>query len=532
MRILERHCFLFGLVLVAFLSACQDRNNSKINNQENDFKKNTKPNVVIINADDLGYGDLGMYGATKINTPNIDKLASQGRMFTDFHSASAVCSPSRYALLTGRYPARIDLWAPIFLRHPLVIDTSRTTIADVMKDAGYATAVIGKWHLGFQNESPIDWNAPLKPGPLELGFDYYFGIPVVNSHPPFVYVEDHHIVGLTPEDPMVYGKHAETRWFPEKYGLADIGGGRAAHFIYDDRMVGTTLKNKAVEWIKAHKNEAFFLYFATTNIHHPFTPAPRFIGESEIGRYGDFILELDWIVGEVMAALEEEGLADNTLVIFTSDNGPMLNLGGQHAWELGHRANGNLLGFKFDAWEGGHRVPFIARWPGKIPAGTKSDVLASNIDMLATLAALVDHPLEPGEGPDSFNMLPALIGEPEKPIRDFLVISPEDKPNITIRKGDWVYISAQDGGGFEDTIVGRPNLGGGAAFPFTGQKNSDFINGKIKPGAAPAQLYNLEKDLYQTENLYYDYPEKVEELKNLLYKVLEIKEHTRPYNEK
>ncbi|HET7361829.1 MAG TPA: arylsulfatase [Salinimicrobium sp.] len=522
----------YHLVIALLILACSCK--AQTNNQENEpraIQEYKRPNVVIINVDDLGYGDVGVYGATKVSTPNIDKLASQGRMLTDFHSASAVCSPSRYALLTGRYPSRADFWNAIFLKHPLVIDTSRTTIADVMKEAGYATAAIGKWHLGFQNERPINWNEPLKPGPLELGFDYYFGVPVLNSHPPFVYVENYNVVGLTPDDPMVYGKHAETRWFPEKFGLSDIGGGRAAHFLYDDRMVGTTLKNKAVEWIKEHSDEPFFLYYATTNIHHPYTPAPRFIGSSEAGRYGDFIHELDWIVGEVMATLEEEGVADNTLLIFTSDNGPMLNQGGQHAWELGHRANANLLGFKFDAWEGGHRVPFIARWPGVIPAGTESDELLSNIDLMATMAALVGEPLEPGEAPDSFNMLPALTGEPEEPIRDFLVISPQSKEHLSIRKGNWMFISGQGGGGFTAKKVGAHAFGGAAAFPFTGQENSDIVDGEIKPGAAPAQLYNLEEDLYETENLYYDLPEKVEELKNLLHKALEVKDHTRPYNE-
>lgn len=527
MKLFKRFPILIGMALPFFFSSCESGTG-----QESDLsgKPEGKPNVVIINVDDLGYGDVGVYGATKVETPNIDRLAAEGRMFTDFHAASAVCSPSRYALLTGRYPSRAELWSPIFLRTPLVIDTTRLTIADVMKDAGYATAVIGKWHLGFQDERPINWNDPLDPGPLELGFDYYFGVPVLNSHPPFVYVENHKVVGLTPDDPLIYGKHAETRWFPEKFGLSDIGGGKAAHFLYDDRMVGTTLKDKAVDWIKAHKDEPFFLYFATTNIHHPYTPAPRFIGSSEAGRYGDFIHELDWIVGEVLAALEEEGLSDNTLVIFTSDNGPMLNQGGQDAWELGHRSNGNLLGFKFDAWEGGHRVPFIARWPGKIPAGTSSDELLSNIDMLATLAALVDRPLEPGEGPDSFNMLPALTGEPEEPIRDLLVISPQNKNNLSIRKGNWMYISGQGGGGFATDKIGSHTLGGPPAFPFTGQQNSDIAGGEIKPGAAPAQLYNLEVDLYQSENLYYEHPEKAKELEELLHRVTRQVDYSRPYN--
>ena len=482
--------------------------------------QNERPNVIIINVDDLGYGDTGVYGATKVETPNIDRLAEQGRRFTDFHAASAVCSPSRYALITGEYPSRNDLWSPIFLKTPLVVDEGRMTIGKVMQRAGYATAIIGKWHLGFGNQNPIDWNKELKPGPLELGFDYYFGVPVLNSHPPFVYVENHHVVGLVPDDPMVYGVEAETRWFPEKFGLKDIGGGRAAHGLYDDRMVGTTLKDKAISYIEEHKSEPFFLYFATTNIHHPFTPAPRFIGTSQAGRYGDFIHELDWMVGEVMDTLKEQGLEDNTILILTSDNGGMLNQGGQDAYAMGHHQNSDLLGFKFDAWEGGHRVPMIVRWPGRVPENSVSDEMLSNVDFLATMAALVEQPLAVHEGPDSYNMLPAFVGNPKKPIRDHLLISPSKPQNLAIRQGKWMYISGQDGGGFSGTKVGSHTFGGAAAFPFTGQKNSDVSNGKIKTDAAPGQLYDLEKDPYESINVFYDNPKVAKKMEKLLAEVL------------
>ncbi|MEK6234451.1 MAG: sulfatase-like hydrolase/transferase, partial [Planctomycetales bacterium] len=281
------------------------------------------PNVVVIFADDLGYGDVGCYGAKKLKTPNIDRLAKEGRRFTDAHSASAVCTPSRYALITGEYPFRKRLSKPVFLKTGLVVDPDRTTVADVMKNAGYATAWVGKWHLGFGKLTP-DCNGDLKPGPLEVGFDYYFGVPVVNSHPPFVFVENHRVVGLAAEDPFVYGKAAKTQAFPEKMGLTQIGGADAAHALYRDESVGTRLMEKSVEWIKANRDKPFFLYLATTNIHHPFTPAPRFRGTSQCGRYGDFVHELDWIVGQVTDALEQLGLADDTLVIFTSDNGGMI----------------------------------------------------------------------------------------------------------------------------------------------------------------------------------------------------------------
>ncbi len=478
-----------------------------------------RPNVIIINADDIGYGDLSSYGATKVRTPNIDKIAEQGISFTDAHSASAVCSPSRYGLMTGQYPARQEhLWGPLMLKEPLSIDTDQMTIARLMKEAGYKTAIIGKWHLGFgRREELLDWNKPLKPGPLELGFDYYYGVPVLNSHPPFVYVENHHVVGLVPEDPLVYGKMSTAREFDEKFELDAIGGGEAAHALYKDREIGTNLKNRAINWIRENREGPFFLYFATTNIHHPFTPAPQFIASSDAGPYGDSIHELDWMVGEITKALEEEGLVDNTLLIFTSDNGGMFNRGGQTAWEAGHRLNGKLLGMKFGAWEGGHRVPFIVRWPGVAPAGKKSDELISNVDMLATLADIVARDLLDDEGPDSVNMINAFKGiEGDKPIRESLVISPFQKTHLTIRSGKWVYIGAQDEGGFGGTRIGQHMFAGAAAVGFTSQENSDIENGKIRAGAPPAQLYNLENDPYQTTNVYNHFPDVVRQMKALI----------------
>ena len=334
--------------------------------------------VVLIYADDLGYGDLSCYGAKKIQTPNIDRLARTGRLFTDAHSSSAVCTPSRYGLLTGEYPWRIGSRSPVFAQHGLIIEPEKTTLADIFRKAGYSTACFGKWHLGFGDPSP-DWNAELKPGPLELGFDHYYGVPVVNSHPPFVFVDDYRVVGWDADDPFVYAKNKpnlHTQAFPEKKkaplrnGLG-FGGGKAAHELYRDEDVATHLTEKAVAWMESQLEKPFFLYLATTNIHHPFTPHPRFHGTSGAGLYGDFIHELDWTVGEVMKTLEKMKLADDALVIFTSDNGGMLNGGGTRAWELGHRLNGELQGFKFGVWEGGHRVPFIASWPGHIDAATR-----------------------------------------------------------------------------------------------------------------------------------------------------------------
>jgi arylsulfatase A-like enzyme len=473
------------------------------------------PNVVVIFADDLGYGDLGCYGATKVETPNIDRLAQQGKRFTDAHSASAVCTPSRYALMTGEYPHRKGYARPVFLKTGLIIDPQRQTVADLMKTAGYTTACIGKWHLGFGNNAP-DWNGELKPGPLELGFDYYFGVPVVNSHPPFVWVENHRVLGLVENDPFVFGKKAQTKEFFEKMGLNQIGGADAAHALYDDEAVGETLVAKSVEWLRNQKDNPFFLYLATTQIHHPFTPAPRFRGTSRCGRYGDFIHELDWMVGEVMKTLDEIGAADDTLVLFTSDNGGMFNVGGQDAWDLGHRMNGELLGYKFSAWEGGHRVPLIARWPGRIDAGSTSDQLVSNIDLFASMAALTGVNVREGQGRDSVNLLPALTGDPTKPLRDHLVLAPFKPTHLSIRKGKWMYIGAQAGGGFTAAKRGSHAFGGPKALEYAKRENSDLEKGRVRPDAPPAQLYDLQADVSQTTNLYREYPKVVQEMKMLL----------------
>ena len=481
-----------------------------------------KPNVIVIFADDLGYGDTSVYGATKIQTPNIERLAAQGRRFTDAHTASAVCTPSRYCLLTGEYAFRSEHWSPVFLKVGLIVDPDQKTVADVMKDAGYATACIGKWHLGFGEETP-NWNGDLKPGPLELGFDYYFGMPVVNSHPPFVYVENHRVVDHDPSDPFVYDTVAKTHPYLEKMGIDQIGGADAAHAAYVDSMVGTTLAGKAVSWIKDHKDEPFFLYFPTTNIHHPFTPHPQFRGTSEAGRYGDFVHELDWMVGEVMRTLDEEGIADNTLVLFTSDNGGMINLGGQNAWKLGHKQNGDLLGFKFDAWEGGHRVPFIARWPGKIPAGSVSDQLVSNVDLIATLANLTGQELKDNQGPDSFNILPALTGDISQPVRDHLVLAPFRKSHLSLRAGDWMYISGEAGGGFSSPHLGTHGFGGYPALHFAGEVNSNMEEGKRKSDAPKEQLYNLRSDPYQATNVIGDNPEVAQTMREHLAAIQKAK---------
>ena len=487
-------------------------------------KKSSLPNVIVIYADDLGYGDLSCQGATKVQTPNIDKLAAEGRKFSDAHSASAVCTPSRYALLTGEYPYKgnngTGFWGPLSPKSPLIISQETLTLGKVFQNKGYATACLGKWHLGFGDDKFNQWQMPLKSGPNQVGFDYYWGVPLVNSFAPYVYVENDMIVGYDEKDPMVflgYGKEKNTSIPPtptirvnEKAGNC-FAGATKAHEIYDDYKTGTLITEKAVNWITEHKKDPFFLYFATTNIHHPFTPAKRFIGTSQAGLYGDFIHELDWMVGEIVNTLEKNKLTDNTLIIFTSDNGGMLNNGGQKAVKLGHKMNGDLLGFKFGVWEGGHRIPFIAKWPKKIPANTVSDQLICSMDLLSAFVHLTKQEKELSlEGKDCKNILPLLLGETTDAVRDELVLSPSKSSHLSLRKGNWVYIPAQGSGGFSGRI------GGPEAVKFIGGENSDLEDGKILPTAPKAQLYNLENDRNQQSNVYNKYPEVVKEMEKTL----------------
>ena len=298
--------------------------------------------------------------------------------------------------------------------------------------------------------------------------------------------------------------------------MRQSGAPAKAHERYRDEFVGTTFAEKAVAWINERDQQVerrpFFLYLATTNIHHPFTPHPRFKGTSQCGLYGDFVHELDWIVGEVLNTLDELGLAGNTLVIFTSDNGGMLNNTGQKAWKAGHRLNGQLLGFKFGAWEGGHRVPLIVRWPGKVPAGTKSDALISQIDLLPTLAAVSGASLSDDDVIDGVDQHSEMTGTATKPARDMLIISPNSPMHLTVRRGKWVYIPSRDEGGFQGKKIGDHLLGGAAAQQLTELVNSDVVEGAIRNNAPPAQLYDLQADPYQARNVHDEHPDVVAEL--------------------
>ena len=358
-----------------------------------------------------------------------------------------------------------------------------------------------------------------------VGFDYYFGMPVVNSAPPYVYVENDRIVGSDPDDPIVHlgrnGKGKITPITPIRPEEAQrspnqFGGAVAAHQLFNDYEVGTTLTEKATAWIKARNKKPFFCYFSTTNVHHPFTPAKRFQNTSECGVYGDFVHELDWIVGEVRKSLEESGVADNTLIIFTSDNGGMFNHGGRAAAAKGHKINGNLLGSKFGIWEGGHRVPFIAWWPGKIEAGSVSDQLTISVDLLATFSALTGQTLENQK--DSINMLPALTGNPDKALRSEMFITPNKPSHMAYRKGKWMYIPAKSDGGFGGSKPHQHAWGGAAVAKLVHTPNSDIEDGRLKKDAPPAQLYDLEADVNQTQNVSLNYPGVVEEMAAVLKK--------------
>lgn len=464
-------------------------------------KSKTKPNIVLILADDLGWGDLGCYGATKVKTPNVDRLAREGRLFTDAHSPAAVCTPTRYALVTGREYIRLGRkWNKECLVAP-----GQTTLASLCKEAGYATGLVGKWHLGFGVGQP-DWNGTLKPGPMECGFDSFFGTAMTHNEPPQVLVDGYHVVGLSQDDPI------QVLPADAKHPHGILQGGKSALVVHEDLCALHTAK--ALEFIERHHDRPFFLYYGMINVHVPLSPAKRFQGSSGIGVYGDYIQELDWSVGEVLGALERHKLADNTLVIFTSDNGAMLH---RPAVQAGHRANGKLLGQKTDVWEGGHRVPFIARWPGRVPAASKCNELVALTDMVATFAALHGRELKSNEGPDSFNVLPALLGRPPThPVRPFALFLGTGKVALAIREGKWLFFPRQGSGGASTDPFGH-------FFPLWGNGwvNSDYTaEGKLKPDAPAGQLYDLELDPYQTKNVFNQYPAVVEHLAKLLKAII------------
>jgi arylsulfatase A-like enzyme len=434
----------------------------------------------------------------------VDKLATQGLRFTDAHSPAAVCTPTRYALLTGEYAFRNPRGSHILPGDaPLSIKPGSLTLPALMKSAGYTTAVVGKWHLGLGDPTQ-DWNGEIKPGPLEVGFDQCFIIPATGDRTPCVFVENHRVFNLDLSDPITVDyKDCLPGHSNPVQGIGRIGtmtGGKKA--LWQDDKIAETLTARAVKFIEQNKSQPFFLYFATHDIHVPRVPAARFRGQSQAGVRGDAIQEFDWSVGEVLQALDRLKLSDNTLVIVTSDNGGVLDHGdtverdGDEKSNNGHAHNGALRGNKGMPYEGGTRVPFVARWPGRIKVGA-SDELICHVDSLATCATLLGRKLPSGTAPDSFNILPALLSEKrDKPVRDHLV---EQGNRLAIRQGPWKYVSATN-------AKGQPLK---------------------RPEPVVIELYNLADDLGETKNLAAKFPDKANELAALLKQVCDSG-HSRP----
>lgn len=455
------------------------------------------PNIVFILADDMGYGDVSAYNPdSKISTPNIDGLARQGVRFTDAHSA-ATCVASRYELLTGRY-----LWRRPYAEEAL-IEVGRPTIASVLKKAGYATSLIGKWHLGFEglgvHIDPTDYSKPLRGGPVDLGFDSYFGIPASLDVAPYFFIENDRVV------------QAATGTIIEHHspGVRSIqgefwrGGGIAPDFEHAEVL--PRLADRALRYIsdRANSKEPFFLYLALTAPHAPWLPTDSFRGKSGAGAYGDFVLQVDDIVGRVLIELERAGKTGNTMVIFTSDNGPTWYK--EDTKKFGHHATGSWRGMKADTWEGGHRIPFIVRWPSKITAGNSSPQLISFTDLLATFASLTGQVLPADAGVDSIDILPALFGTSATSFRHSIIHDGAFPDVLAIREGNWKLIQSSC------NVSGFEGFGHGDKETF-----ADPCPNAPQPGGPLGQLYNLTSDPQERRNVYAENPDIVRRLAALL----------------
>jgi len=475
----------------------------------------SKPNIIIIYVDDLGYGDLSCYGAKAVNTPHIDELATKGLLFTDAHSSASTCTPSRYSLLTGSYAFRNNA-AILPGDAPLIIDPDGVSMADMLKDAGYATAVIGKWHLGLGSGKP-NWNAEIKPGPKEIGFDYSFLIPATADRVPTVLVENQKVVNLDKNDPIAVDYNNKIGIFPTGLsspellkmkadtqhsgtiinGISRIGfmsGGSSAH--WKDEDFASVLARKAKDFIAMYKDQPFFMYYALPSIHVPRSPNARFVGATKMGPRGDDIVQMDWMVGEIMKNLREAGIEKNTLVIFSSDNGPVLDDGySDRAVELigKHQPSGIYRGGKYSAYEGGTRMPTITYWPDVIKPGT-SDALFSQVDIFASLARLIGQEMNSSKtAPDSQDMSEVLLGK-SKNGRSNMV---QESFTLSIRSGDWKYIEPVS----KEVPVWLAD--------------KDIETGLINH----AQLYHLKEDQKEKNNLAEKYPEKVKILKEELHQI-------------
>ena len=498
--------FLFGLSIISLTIGCAKKKPSQSN-----------PNIVIIYMDDLGYGDLSCYDSISIKTPNIDALANGGVKFTNGYATSATCTPSRYALLTGVYPWRNTDAKILPGSAPLLIDTNQLTIPKLLKENGYQTAVVGKWHLGLGN-GVVDWNKDVTPGPNQVGFDYSYIMAATQDRVPTVYIDNGKVDNLDQNDPISvnYDKNFEGeptgKENPELLsmtwhhghngsiinGIPRIGfvkGGKSAN--WSDVDLADHFLSKAQSYVKEHKDNPFFLYYAMNQPHVPRTPNPRFVGKSGMGPRGDAILEADWSVGELVKTLKEEGVFENTLIIFSSDNGPVLNDGynDDAVEKLGnHRPNGPLRGGKYSLLEAGTRVPFFVYWKDKIKPQI-SDALVCQIDILASLAKMLGTEVK---NTDSQNLLSVFMGESIKG-RDNLVIEANTK--TAFRQGDWLLIPPYAG----DSILKEVNIELGNAKDYQlynlkldiGQKTN---LAKVKPGIVKAMLLDfgtIRGDLYQ-----------------------------------
>lgn len=449
-----------------------------------------KPNIVVILADDFGWGSSTPYGAKGLKTPNLDLLAREGRRFTNAYAPGSVCSPSRYGLMTGRYYWRTSIKDGEVLTPtaPLHIEPSRVTLASLCQSQGYRTGAFGKWHLGLQaGVAETDWSQPLQPGPRAVGFDYFFGLGGNPGNGPHAFIENESVVGRIPGEKVV---------------VASTGAKGTTTGIREPRVVDRimeTLTAKATGWLEANHSAPFFLYFAPNAVHGPIAPNSKFTG-SPYGSYGDFIHELDWSVGQILATLDRLKLADNTIVIFTSDNGGIVDPGNGNtgqAMEAGLAINGHLRGGKHTEYEGGFREPFLVRWPGRVPANTVSDQLVALPDVLATLAAVLQVALPKGAGEDSFNGLRAFTeATPGVPVRDHVILQAADGTYV-LRLGDWRLIER----------VGAPKFE---------RRPTAKAAKKVHAGPKDDELFNLKDDPAEANDLSATHAEQVALMKRIL----------------
>jgi len=490
------HFIILATSVLLIVSAC--------NPAQDKESASELPNVVIIYADDLGYGDVSAYGATEISTPSIDRLAHGGVRFTNGYSSSATCSPSRYALLTGVYPWRNEKAKILDGTAPLLIGTAQMTLPKLFKEQGYHTGIVGKWHLGL-GDGHVDWNRQIAPGPNEVGFDYAYIMAATQDRVPTIYIENGRVVRSDPNDPIEISykenfpgeptgmdnpELLKMKWHHGHYntvvnGISRIGfmkGGAEARWV-DENMADTFLV-RAQNYIVEHKDEPFFLYYALQQPHVPRTPHPRFVGKTGMGPRGDVIAEADWCIGELFNTLEKEGLLENTMIILSSDNGPVLNDGyyDDAVEKVGtHTPAGPLRGGKYSLFEAGTRVPFITYWKGQINPAV-SDAIVSQVDLFSSLSALIGSETRTG---DSEELLKVFMGEKDQG-RSELVM--EATGRTAFRKGDWVLIP-----------------------PYKGPALSKNVN--IEIGNAPDyQLYNLKEDVGEQTNLATGNPDKLEEM--------------------